>query len=521
METAMFDKIICGDCLEVLKKYPDDSVDLIVTSPPYADNRKNTYGGIKTKEYIQWFLPRAKEFYRVLKPTGTFILNIKEKVENGERSTYVLELIIALKEQGWLWTEEFIWHKKNSFPGKWPNRFRDAWERCLQFNKSKQFSMYQDSVKVPIGTWADSRLAKLSETDKTRDNAKNNSGFGKKVSNWVGKETVYPTNVLYLATECSNKNHSAAFPEELPEWFIKLFTKEGDVVLDPFVGSGTTSVVAKRLKRRYIGIDIVYEYCMLTEKQLWERKTMNYDVLTDFINDNISEFHQNRLNSLDKLELEKVLQRKNPYLFKAKSIQTSAEFVKNIVDAFLSSQEETIFGEFLEKLAIYVCNRTMGGYKSGIEGIDLEIDKEGTRYIISIKSGPNWGNSSQIKKMRENFTKAKRILRTQNTGMNIVAINGCCYGFDNSPDKGDYYKFCGQMFWKFITGNDNFYMDIIEPLGYKAREKNDEFYRSYSKLLNKFTKDFSNEYCKEDGEIDWEKIVELNSKIRKNKNIEL
>lgn len=508
-----WDKIICGDCLEVLKEYPDNCVDLIVTSPPYADNRKNTYGGIPTKEYLQWFLPRAKEFYRVLKPTGTFILNIKEKVENGERSTYVIELILELKKQGWLWTEEFIWHKKNSFPGKWPNRFRDAWERCLQFNKSKQFAMYQEAVKVPIGSWANSRLANLSETDKIRDEAKNNSGFGKKVANWVGKDTVYPTNVLYLATECSNKNHSAAFPEGLPEWFIKLFTQENDVVLDPFVGSGTTAVVAKRLNRRYIGIDIAYEYCMLTEKQLWEKQSMDHGILTNFINEHISEFHENRLRALDTLKLEKVLKRKNPYLFKAKNIQTSGEYVKTIVDAFLSSQEETIFGEFLEKLAIYVCHMTMGGYKSGIEGIDLEIDRDNKRYIITIKSGPNWGNSSQITKMKEHFTKAKKILRTQNTGMSIVSINGCCYGIDNKPDKGDYFKLCGQRFWKFITDDDNFYLDIVEPLGYQAKQKNDDFYKSYAKVLNQFTKDFSIEYCKADGEIDWEKIVKLNSEM--------
>lgn len=269
-EESPLDRIICGDCLDVLSTLPDNSVDLIVTSPPYADNRKHTYGGISVDAYVDWFLPRTQEFLRVLKPTGTFILNIKEKVVDGERSTYVLELILSMRKQGWLWTEEFIWHKKNCYPGKWPNRFRDAWERCLQFNKSKGFHMYQDAVKVPIGDWADSRLKNLSETDKVRDETKNNSGFGKKILNWVGKETVYPTNVLHLATECSNKKHSAAFPMALPEWFIKLFTKEGDVVLDPFVGSGTTAVVAKELMRHYIGIDKEQEYCNLARNQLEE-----------------------------------------------------------------------------------------------------------------------------------------------------------------------------------------------------------------------------------------------------------
>jgi len=252
--------IYLGDCSEVLKNLEDNSIDLIITSPPYADRRKQTYGGIKPEKYVHWFLPISQELLRVLKPSGTFILNIKEKAEKGERHTYVLELILALRQQGWLWTEEFIWHKKNSFPGKWPNRFRDSWERLLQFNKHKKFNMYQDAVKVPIGNWANDRLKNLSETDKIRDNSKNGSGFGKNVSNWVGKETVYPTNVLHLATECNNKNHSATFPTSLPEWFIKLFTKENDFVLDPFAGSGTTLTVAKKLNRNSIGIEIVPEY---------------------------------------------------------------------------------------------------------------------------------------------------------------------------------------------------------------------------------------------------------------------
>ena len=262
------DMIICGDCLSVLRGLSDNCIDLVVTSPPYADNRKKTYGGIAPDKYAEWFLPISSEILRVLKPSGTFILNIKEKVVDGERSIYVLELILEMRKQGWLWTEEFIWHKKNCFPGKWSNRFRDSWERCLQFNKNKQFAMYQDAVKVPIGSWAQSRLKNLSETDLTRDETKNHSGFGKKVANWLDKDTVYPTNVLHLPTECSNKNHSAAFPEELPSWFIKLFTQENDVVLDPFVGSGTSAVAAKKLGRHYIGIDIMQEYCDLSNSNL-------------------------------------------------------------------------------------------------------------------------------------------------------------------------------------------------------------------------------------------------------------
>ena len=260
MEMELTTDLYLGDCRRELMHIPDNSVDLIITSPPYADQRRATYGGVHVDEYVKWFLPISKELLRVLKPSGTFVLNIKEKVVDGERSTYVMELILAMRKQGWIWTEEFIWHKKNCFPGKWSNRFRDAWERLLQFNKNKKFNMYQDAVKVPIGDWAKGRLKNLSETDRIRDNAKNGSGFGKNVSNWLGKETVYPTNVVHLATECNNKNHSAAFPRELPEWFIKLFTQENDTVLDPFMGSGTTIEVANRMKRNAIGIEIVSEY---------------------------------------------------------------------------------------------------------------------------------------------------------------------------------------------------------------------------------------------------------------------
>ena len=260
--------IYLGDCKEELKLIPNDSVDLIVTSPPYADQRKNVYGGIHPNEYVNWFLPISEQLLRLLKPSGTFVLNIKEKAVNGERSTYVIELILEMRKQGWLWTEEFIWHKKNCYPGKWPNRFRDAWERLLQFNKHKKFNMYQEEVMVPMGDWANTRLKNLSETDKMRDISKVGSGFGKNISHWLDRDKAYPTNVLHLATECNNKNHSAAFPTGLPEWFIKLFTKENDLVLDPFMGSGTTLLVAHQMKRNSIGIDIVPEYCEMVKSQL-------------------------------------------------------------------------------------------------------------------------------------------------------------------------------------------------------------------------------------------------------------
>ena len=259
-----------GDCTEQLRHIPSDSVDLIVTSPPYTNQRSATYGGVTPDAYVGWFLPIADELQRVLKPTGTFVLNIKERVVNGERHTYVLELILAMRQRGWLWTEEFIWHKKNCYPGKWPNRFRDAWERLLQFNLQRKFKMNQEAVMVPVGDWYASRMRSLSETDRARDESKVGSGFGKKVANWLERDKVYPNNVLHRATECGNRQHSAAFPYWLPEWFIDLFTDVGDVVLDPFIGSGTTAFAALGKGRCVIGIEIHKPYCDTLRGQLEE-----------------------------------------------------------------------------------------------------------------------------------------------------------------------------------------------------------------------------------------------------------
>jgi len=241
--------------------------------------------------------------------------------------------------------------------------------------------------------------------------------------------------------------------------------------------------------------------------------------LSEFINANISHFHQNRLNSLNKLKLTNILKRKNLYLYKAKNIQTCEELIRAITDAYLSSQEETIFGEFLEKLAVFVTGENRNGFKSGIEGIDLEIIEDNVRYIISVKSGPNWGNSSQIKKMTDYFSKAKKIFRTQNPLANIIAVNGCCYGKDNKPYKsaGDYYKLCGQDFWRFISGEEDFYLSIIKPLGYKAKQRNEDFDREYAKVINKFSLEFLNTYFLEDGSIDWIKILKLNSESNESK----
>jgi hypothetical protein len=230
-----------------------------------------------------------------------------------------------------------------------------------------------------------------------------------------------------------------------------------------------------------------------------------------FIEPNIQHFHTRRLENLLTLQLKKILSRKNPYLFKAKNQNTAPDLVKTVLDAHLSSQEEGIFGGFLEELAVFICGRVYKGKKSSAEGIDLEFEKEGIYYLVSIKSGPNWGNSRQIARMKDDFRRAKRIRGTNTKGIRAVAVNGCCYGKDDNPDKGDYLKFCGQRFWEFISGDENLYTDIIEPLGHKAKEKNEQFQAEYAKVINKFTLEFSKEYCASDGSILWNKLVQFNS----------
>lgn len=238
---------------------------------------------------------------------------------------------------------------------------------------------------------------------------------------------------------------------------------------------------------------------------------LNLNDVRDYVEENIGVFHEKRIERLKKLKLKTVLKKKNPYLFKAKHLYTADEIVRGIADAYISSGEETIFGDWLEGLAIFINMKVYGGRKSGIPNIDLEFDKGNIRYILNIKSGPNWGNSSQISKMKADFKTAQRTLRTSNSQLMVVAVNGCCYGIDNNPDKGDYFKYCGQAFWEFISGNDDLYTEIIEPLGYKSKERNDEFLESYSNMINKFTRDFIKDFCKSTGEIDWVKLVEINS----------
>jgi hypothetical protein len=240
-------------------------------------------------------------------------------------------------------------------------------------------------------------------------------------------------------------------------------------------------------------------------------KPLNLKDVTQYVEKNIGTFHQKRIAGLNDLKLKKVLGKKNPYLFKAKYILTAQDIIKSLTDAFISSQEETIFGDWLEGLAIFINRKVYNGRKSGIPGIDLEFDRDDIRYILTIKSGPNWGNSSQIAKLIADFKTAKKTLRTSNSQLNITAVNGCCYGRDNNPDKGDYFKYCGQRFWEFVSGDANLYTKIIEPLGHYAKERNDDFIQSYSQMINKFTKEFADTFCLSNGSIDWNKLVRFNS----------
>ena len=240
-------------------------------------------------------------------------------------------------------------------------------------------------------------------------------------------------------------------------------------------------------------------------------KKLNLKDVSQYVENNIGTFHQKRISGLNELKLNKVLGKKNPYLFKAKYVLTAQDIIKSLTDAFISSQEETIFGDWLEGLAIFINSKVYSGRKSGIPGIDLEFDKDKTRHIVTIKSGPNWGNSSQIGKLVTDFKTAKKTLRTSNSKLNVVAVNGCCYGRDNQSDKGDYYKYCGQKFWEFISGDSELFIKIIEPLGHQAKERNDDFIKSYSQMINKFTKEFADTFCKTNGDIDWDKLVRFNS----------
>lgn len=527
-KTLKIDKLIHGDCNKILKTIPDNSINLIVTSPPYAYNRKSTYGGISIENYVEWFKPISKELKRVLKNNGSFVLNIKERAMNGERHPYVLDLILEMKKQGWFWVEEYIWHKKNCYPGKWSNRFRDAWERCLHFTKNKKFNMYQESVMVPIGDWAKKRLNNLSATDKKRDKSKVGSGFAKNVSKWKERDFVYPTNVLHLATECSNRGHSAVFPKELPGWFIKLFTKPGDTVLDPFIGSGTTAIACIELDRHYIGIELHDEYFKLATQQIKKAKEqqkkqiaikplpfiMDLKQLETLIESCLDDFYTRRLNSIHTLKLEKFLKRKNPYLTRATGSEVASEIVESLLQSHVKESDETIFGDaFFEPIAKFAS----GGSVSDAEGVDIFIEKPKKYTAIAMKSSPNCYNASQKKKQHEQFIALRNRLYKLHKQFDPILGHG--YGMNNAKPKNTkiYRDLSGQRFWTEITGDDMFYLKLIRLMKDKPQEHKPLFEKEWGKAVNKFTLEFMKKYCQEDGSIDWDKLTKLVSEDKKSK----
>jgi len=240
--------------------------------------------------------------------------------------------------------------------------------------------------------------------------------------------------------------------------------------------------------------------------------------IEEYIQSELPSFYKKRFEGLENLHLDKVLKKKNPYLIRVKHSDIAHEVVKSVLDAFISSSEEAIFGDWLEGLAIHVCRIVYGGVKSATPGIDLEFERDGIRYLVSIKSGPNWGNSSQVKKMVQDFVSAKRVLHTSNAKVRVEFINGCCYGKSKADCRnGIYFKYCGQQFWEFISGNKSLYMDIIEPLGRNAKLRNEEYQDKYHEILNVLTKRFIDQYCDPSGKIDWAAIVRLNSSYETSK----
>ncbi len=261
-------KIHLGDCRDVLREYPDGHFQLIFTSPPYADARKGHYDSVHPDEFPEFFASFHEQFWRVLADDGSLVINIKDKVVDGVRHRYVWRTILMLNDLGWRSVDDYLWLKPNAMPGHWPNRLRDEWEYCFHLTKNRQFAMYQDAVKRPIGDWTEKRLAKLQGKSAERHNSENRSGFGRDLRNWLDKDLVLPGNTVTAAVVGKNMGHPAVFPAPLAEFFIKLFTQAGDRVLDPFAGSGTTGLAAETLGREAVLIENQAAYVELIQKRV-------------------------------------------------------------------------------------------------------------------------------------------------------------------------------------------------------------------------------------------------------------
>lgn len=271
--------IVHGDSRKALTAF-EGQFDLIVTSPPYADSRRKHYDGIHPDKYAEWFLSFHEPFFNALKPAGSLVINIKDKVVNRLRHRFVWRTIEALCDKGLFSIEDYIWHKPNPMPGRWPTRLRDGWEYCFHLAKSPDPFFNADAVRQPIGDWVGTRLSKLGENDLTRHNSVNESGFGRDLSKWVGRETALPSNVLSIPLVGKNMGHPAVFPVDLPLFFIKLLCPEGGLVVDPFSGSGTTGIAALSLNRQCLLIDNNAEYCEIALKRLKKATGNDYKIIT-------------------------------------------------------------------------------------------------------------------------------------------------------------------------------------------------------------------------------------------------
>jgi Type II restriction endonuclease EcoO109I len=237
---------------------------------------------------------------------------------------------------------------------------------------------------------------------------------------------------------------------------------------------------------------------------------IDLEQVCEFVNQNIVNFHQHRIQLLEELKLERLL-RKNPYLFKAKNIETAGALISDLLNSFLSSSEEKLFGDFLEELAIYVAQLTCGGHKSIARGVDLEFINDDTHYVVSVKSGPNWGNSSQQSKLAQDLTNAAARLKQSQKSVKVQTVLGICYGKTKTSYLRGYLKIVGQNFWYLISENRDLYTEIIEPIGFRAREHNKIYQDGRNKLENRFTKQFIDQFCDQEGSIDWVELVEFNS----------
>jgi hypothetical protein len=207
-----------------------------------------------------------------------------------------------------------------------------------------------------------------------------------------------------------------------------------------------------------------------------------------------------------------LLQATNPYLECVRHHQSSVGIVRGLVDIATKSIETETFEKFLTDLATFVSEQKCNGRKSGITGIDIELEREGVRYLIAVKSGNAWGNATQHKKLGDNFQTAVRVLK-QNPGMGAVQPTlGICYGRFKTVNNGAFLHIGGQSFWELLSYEPDLYMDLIEPIGYRAKQFNEEFEDNRNKALNRMVREFTERFCLADGTIDWPKIVTLVSK---------